>query len=322
MAILLSEKELAPLYRNPAAMDELLKLIEEALRAHNSGAVAGQMRLETSLIDPKKKFRVTTAAVPGPGMAMRINALFRAQDSHFILLFDGESGDLSALIDGGGELNIWRTGAPAGVAGRYLGLPGAKTVGLLGSGRQARGQLLALRRALPELERARVFSPTKEHRGRYAKEMSDWLGIDVESVDDPETAVKGASIVSLATSSRSKIVEPHWIARGALVISITSGQLPEQLIAGARVIVSWKEEVLNGNPPRQPYAAMIAAGKWSADKIAGELGEVILGKVPARRNTGEIVIFESVGMPAWDSCAAAWAHRWAMANHVGTSFTL
>ena len=321
MAILLTEKDLEPLYKNPAVMDGLLELIEESLRAHNRGQVTGLARLDISLVDPKKKLRVTTAAVPGAGGAMRINALFRAKDGHFILLFDAESGDLVALIDGR-ELNVWRTGAPAGVASRYLAPPGAKTLGLLGSGRQGRGQLLAIRRALSGLERVRIFSPTKDHRERYAKEMSQWLGIKVEAVDYPEAAVKGASIVSLATSSRSTVVEPEWIASGALVISITSGQLPEKLIAQSRVIVSWKNEALGGDPPRQPYASMIAAGKWSGANIAGELGEVILGKVPARLNDSEVVIFESVGMHAWDSCAAAWAYRWALEQQAGTSFTL
>jgi ornithine cyclodeaminase/alanine dehydrogenase-like protein (mu-crystallin family) len=88
------------------------------------------------------------------------------------------------------------------------------------------------------------------------------------------------------------------------------------------VIVSWKEEVLGGESPRQPYMAMIADGSWSADKIAGELGEVILGKIPGRVREGETVLFESSGMSAWDTVTAAWAYRWALANGVGASFSL
>ena len=65
MALILSEKDLAPLYRTPAAMDELLQWIEESLRAHNRNEVAGQTRIESSLVDPKRKFRIMSAAVPG-----------------------------------------------------------------------------------------------------------------------------------------------------------------------------------------------------------------------------------------------------------------
>ena len=322
MAIILRGKDLEPLYNQPKAMDDLLGMIENSMRAHGRGEAAGQVRFETSLVDRKKRFRITAAAVPGAGLGMRINALLHAaRDSHFILLFDDQTGDLLALIDAR-ELNVWRTGGPGGVASRYLAPRDTDRLGLLGSGRQARGQLLAIRRALPGLKQAKVFSPTAEHRCAFATEMSAWLGIHVEAVDDPLAAVKDAPLVSFATASRSAIVEPDWIAPGALVVSITSGQLPQKLVASSRVIVSWKEEVLSGEAPRQPYAQMIAAGTWSANKIAGELGEVIVGKIPARQSASETVVFESVGMPIWDTAAAAWAYRWAVEHKVGAPLTL
>jgi ornithine cyclodeaminase/alanine dehydrogenase-like protein (mu-crystallin family) len=322
MPIILSEKDLAPLYSNPAGMDDLLDCMEESLRAFNSGSVAGQVRLETSLFDRQKKFRITTSAVPGAGQGMRISALFRgAKDAYFILLFDGQRGDLLALV-AGTALNVWRTGAPAGVASRYLAPKGADVLGLIGSGRQARGQLLAIRRALPALKKVRVFSPTEAHRRSFAKEMSAWLDLEVVAVDEPRAAVENAPIVSLATSSRATVTEPSWVTPGALVVSITSGQLPQNTVKNSRVIVSWKEEVLAGEAPRQPYASMIADDTWSADHIAGELGEVILGKIPARQKEGETVVFESVGMSLWDSTATAWAYRWAREQKVGTPFSL
>jgi ornithine cyclodeaminase/alanine dehydrogenase-like protein (mu-crystallin family) len=322
MPIILSEKDLVPLYSNPAAMDGLLDCIEDSMRSFNSGKVAGQVRLETSLTDLQKKFRITTSAVPRAGQGMRISALFRgAKDAYFILLFDGERGDLLALV-AGTALNVWRTGAPAGVASRYLAAKGADVLGLIGSGRQARGQILAIRRALPALKKVRIFSPTDAHRRSFAKEMSTWLDVDVEAVDGPRAAVENAPIVSLATSSRAEVIEPEWIAPGAFVVSITSGQLPRETVQNSRVIVSWKEELLAGEVPRQPYAAMIADGTWRAGKIAGELGEVILGKIPPRKTESETVVFESVGMSLWDSTATAWAYRWALEQKVGTPFSL
>src|ERR687892_672350 len=102
MALILTEQDLAPLYQDPAAMDELLNLIEDSLRAHSCNEVVGQVRVETSLVDPNQRFRITTAAVPNAGQSMRINALFRgAKDGHFNLLFDGRSGALLALVAGG-----------------------------------------------------------------------------------------------------------------------------------------------------------------------------------------------------------------------------
>lgn len=322
MPIILSENDLAPLLKTPARMDELLPLIEDSMRAQSSGEVGGQARVETSLLDDKKKFRIMTSAVPSAGQGMRISALFRgAKDAYFILLFDGESGDLLGLI-AGRDLNVWRTGAPGGVACKYLAPNGAEELGLIGSGRQARGQIVAIRRAVPSLRKVIVFSSTKEHRELFAPEMSSWLGVEVEAVASARAAVENMPIVSLATSSRSTVIEPQWIKPGALVVSITSGQLPRETVANSRVIVSWKEEVLGGEAPRQPYMAMIAEGSWSAQKIAGELGDVILGRVSARVNENETVVFESVGMPIWDTVTTAWAYRWAVEQGVGTSFSL
>ena len=322
MPILLSEKHLAPLYHQASNMNTLLPLIETSMADFNSARVAGQARVETGLLDPKNKYRIMTSAVPDAGQGMRISALFRgAKDAYFIVLFDGTSGDLLALV-AGKSLNVWRTGAPGGVACKYLAPKGADTLGLIGSGRQARGQIVAIARALPGLKKVTVFSSTKEHRESFAKAMSDLLKIDVEAVENAKSAVEGQPIVSLATSSRAPVTEPKWIEPGALVVSITSGQLPRETVANSRVIASWKEELLGGEAPRQPYMAMIADATWSAEKIAGELGDVILGKVPARVRQDQTVVFESVGMAIWDTVAAAWAYRWATANGVGTNFSL
>jgi ornithine cyclodeaminase/alanine dehydrogenase-like protein (mu-crystallin family) len=322
MATILSENDLERLYQTPVAIDDLLKLIEDSLAAHSRNEVAGQTRVETSLVDVTRKFRIMTAAVPGAGFGLRIGALFRgAKDAYFHLLFDNDNGDLLAMVAGRG-LNVWRTGAPAGVAARQLAPPNAKTLGLLGSGRQARGQLVAICRALPSLRQVQVFSPTEAHRVAFAKEMSAWLGIQVEAASSARGAIQNAAIVGVATSSRKAVLETDWVSPGALVVSITSGQLPQDLIARSRIFVSWKEEVLAGEAPRQPYAAMIAAGTWSGDKIAGELGEIILGKVPARLDAAQTVVFECVGMPSWDTTATAWVYRWAREHRIGTSFTL
>ena len=322
MPLLLGEKDLAPLYYQPENMDALLRLIEASMGDFNSAKVTGQARIETSLLEPKNKYRIMTSAVPGAGQGMRISALFRgAKDAYFILLFDGESGDLLALV-AGKNLNIWRTGAPGGVACKYLAPKGCDSLGLIGSGRQARGQITAIARALPGLKKVRIFSSTKDHRRSFADDMRAYLNIEVEAVESPKDAVENQPIVSLATSSRSTVIEPDWIEPGALVVSITSGQLPRQTVTNSRVIVSWKEELLGGEAPRQPYMAMIADGSWSAEKIAGELGDVILGKVPGREREKQTVVFESVGMAIWDTVAAAWAYRWAVAQSAGTKFSL
>jgi len=236
-------------------------------------------------------------------------------------LFDGQSGDLLAVI-AGGELNVWRTAAPAGLACRYLAQPGTKTVALLGSSRQARGQIVSISRTVSSLEKVRVFSPTEEHRKSFAAKMSVWLGIEVEAVVSARAAIDGAEIISLATNSRIPVLQHEWIVPGALIISITSGQLSADLVARSRVIATWKGELLEGIPPREPYTTMMAAGTWSEKELGAEFAEIILGQKPARINPTDTIVFESLGMPAFDATAAAWAYRWALERKIGKEFAL
>ena len=322
MALMLNETDLRPLFDNPASIDSLIQTIEESLRAYNQGTILNQSALQTPLADGKRAIRAVTATLPGTGSGLRLQSLGGpAKDGHFNVLFSAETGDFLALV-AGAKLNVWRTGAPAGVACRHLAAHKAKTLALLGSGRQARGQLLAICRSLPSLEKVRVYSPTEKHRTSFAQEMSSWLHLDVEPMATARAAIDGADIVDVATSSRSPVFDADWISPSALVISITSGQLPPELVIRSRVFVSSREELSSFRPPREPYSSMTAAGNWSAAKIAGELGEVILGKVPGRKSENEVVLFELLGMPAWDVAATAWAYRWAAAHNAGTPFSL
>ena len=56
--------------------------------------------------------------------------------------------------------------------------------------------------------------------------MTALLDVAVEAVSSPREALRDAAIVGLATNSRATVLEADWVSGGALVISITSGQLP------------------------------------------------------------------------------------------------
>jgi alanine dehydrogenase len=321
MALLISGTDLKELFGKPSSMDFLMEVISETFRAHSRGEIASQGGFSLPLVDGKKNFRVLTATVPNAGTVLRTYPLFAGtKDAHLNLLLDGQTGDLLAVI-AGAELNVWRTGAPAGIACRLLARPEAKVLALLGSGRQAKGQILAIRHALPSLETVRVFSPNEERRKRFAREMSAWLGIEVAAVDDARAAVDRAEVIDLATNSRVPVIESDCIPSGTLVISIGSGQLPPELVARARVFVSSRDELLSFRPPRQPYSAMMGAGRWSA-ATAVELGEVLLGKQAGRQDEKEVILFELLGMAAWDAAASSWAYHWALDHRAGTPFSL
>ena len=99
----------------------------------------------------------------------------------FVMLSDSRTGDLLAIVEAN-RLGQLRTGAATGVATRHMARPDAATVGVIGSGFQARTQLEAVSK-VRDLSAARVYSPNPERRSAYASEMSERLGFEVTPVD-------------------------------------------------------------------------------------------------------------------------------------------
>lgn len=323
MALLLTRNDLHPLLQDPESLEGAFKAIEGAFCEPRQGEDRPTRGLDLPLTGEQQSLLVLPGVSPANGVTLRLYpARGRGQnpDSYVNLLFNGRNGQLLALMSGD-ELNVLRTGVPAGVGCRHLAPAGARAVAMLGSGRQARGQLIALRHALPALERVRVFSPTPEHRAVFAREMSQRLGLAVQAVDHPRLAVEDADVIGVASNARAPVLEPDWVRPGALVVCIAGGQLPSDLVSRARVIATSREDLLGGGR-REPYASLVAAGAWGPDRIAAEMREVILGGVPGRARADEIVVYEVLGMPVWDAAIMSWAYRWAVDNGVGTTFEL
>src|SRR6202044_4013336 len=107
-----------------------------------------------------------------------------------ILLFSVESGDLLAQIEAD-YVGQMRTGAASGLATRLLARVDAKTVGIIGTGLQARTQLEAISHAR-KLERVMAFSRDAARREEFAKEMTARLRVTVTAAGSAEETVRGA----------------------------------------------------------------------------------------------------------------------------------
>jgi alanine dehydrogenase len=321
MALLVRRNDLRPLLDDPLFMAKVIGAVEQVLCEQQRGEARNYAYLHMTL-GGGGRISVLPAVSPTLGAALRISPAFGGgvaqSDCRVIVVFDGKTGGLLGLV-ADDDLNAIRTGAPAGVVCRYLAPVGANEVAILGSGRQARGQILAIRQTLPSLARVRVYSPTRENRTGFAKEMSAALGLEVKAVDHPREAVEGAHVIDLATNAGRPVLEAPWVRPGALVISIAARQIPVDLVLRSRLVISWRQRFLEEK--REPYASLEAEGKWG-DKSTSELGEVILGRAPVRENPDQIVISELPGMPLWDAAIARLALGWAQEQGAGVQFQL
>lgn len=152
-----------------------------------------------------------------------------------IFLCSTVNGEPLAIINDG-YLQHMRVGAGAGLGVRYMSRKDSHVVGMLGSGGMARTYLRAFCNER-EINKVRVYSPTKEHRESYAAEMSDLLSIDVEPTDDPEAAVRGADIVSTCTDTMSPVLKGAWLEPGMHVTNLGGFEMDGEVFTRANVIV-------------------------------------------------------------------------------------
>src|ERR1700730_10687967 len=125
--------------------------------------------------------------------------------SGIILLYSTTNGEPLALINDG-YLQHMRVGGSAGLGAELLAREDSSVLGMIGSGGRAETYLEPIA-AVRSLRLVRVYSPNKEHRETYAREMARRLEIEVVAVGSPEEAVRGRDIVSTATDAMSPTFE-------------------------------------------------------------------------------------------------------------------
>ncbi len=239
--------------------------------------------------------------------------------SYLISLFDKESVELTALIDGNRITGI-RTAATAVVAVDSAAPARPLRVAVIGSGFEARGLLEALAAVRP-IAHAVVYSPTPVSRERFAAHVQASCGLAVTTAETPQQAVAGADVVLCATRSRdeSPVLLGEWLEPGMTVVSIGS-TLPEQrevdtsVIGRAAVIVAdMPDEVAHDTGDMQ---AARHAGIDFEHKLVSLNGWSAGGGGRAREQ--DIVLYKSVGSALQDVITAEMLLAQARERSMGT----
>ena len=210
-----------------------------------------------------------------------------------VAVFDTANGSLLGLV-AGTALGPLRTGALGGVAIDTLARADAETLGLVGTGKQARTQLEAAC-AVRRFTRIRAFSRTETRRREFCREMSETVGVDIEPADSAQQAVSDADVVICSTVSDSPVLEAAWIAAGTHVQNVgpkfrDSSELPAALYERANVLVTDAPAQLADYGDR-----FLVAGTPDAERVVS-LGEVISGAAEGRSDDDQVTLFCSLGL--------------------------
>ena len=223
MPLVLNEAEV----RRLLPIADLIPLMERALVQYSTGQVVQPLRTVLTVGAEQACCFVMPAFVADPeALGTKLVTIYernaaRGLPSHLatIVLLDPATGALTAILDGR-YITEARTAAVSAVAARHLAhLDGPVPLAIIGSGVQAQSHLTAFTESL-SISEVRIWSPTAAHCQRLAKEAAVLVRPAVRAVDTAEEAIRGSTLIILATSAAEPVIQNAWVTDGAHVTSI------------------------------------------------------------------------------------------------------
>jgi thiomorpholine-carboxylate dehydrogenase len=287
--------------RKHLRMADLIPVMEKALIEFSAGKVTQPVRSIIKVdVAAATGFLGLMPALTPEGLGFKAVTFYptnaeRGIPTHMatVFLVDPETGVPLAIMDGR-LITEMRTAAVSAAATKLLASRDTKVLAILGSGVQARSHAEALR-LVRNVEEIRVWSPTREHADRFAKE------IGAKSMS-AEEAVRGADVVVTATNSKTPVLKGSWLKAGCHVNAVGACRPDWRELDDASI----KTSILFVDS-REGAAKESGDVILSGTKIYAELGEALAGKVVSR--TSETTIFKSLGMAVEDIAAATLVYQ-------------
>jgi len=205
-----------------------------------------------------------------------------------IELLQRSTGEPLAVMDGR-VITEMRTAAVSAVALAALAPANATSLGILGSGVQARSHIRAFKLACPGLTDIRVWSRAAANAERFAGEV----GARVVAIEE----AAAADVVLTVTSSPVPVLQGRWLGSEALVLAVgatgaTLRELDDEVMQSCYIVAESRScaERESGDV------------RLSGVKVDAEIGEILTGAASAP--TGRRIVFKSVGMAIEDLVGA------------------
>jgi alanine dehydrogenase len=289
---------------------DAVEAVEGSFRRLAAGEVENRPRYRLGL--EEGRLAVMAAADLGIGYAgAKVYAAFAGGARFCVLLFDAREPVLHAVIEAD-ALGRLRTGGASAVAAKYLAKSDASSLGVIGCGWQARGQVAAIRAAVPGIDRVVAYCRTQKSLEAFCKETG---AEPAESSRDPAEC----DVVVTATSSRDPVLRGEWLNPGALVCAMgaNDGRSRElDNVVLERAVFVCCDSLEDARIESADLIEPVEGGTLDWLEVH-ELQEVVGGELAGRESPHDIVVFKSNGLAAWDVAAGAAAFERARDRGVG-----
>ena len=305
-------------------MSEVLKAVERAFVLKARGEAIMPPKIYLDLPEYHGDFRAMPAYVDGAAGLKWVSVYPDNTTKHglptvigLIVLSDPNNSYPLAIMDGT-YITGMRTGAAGGVAVKYLACRNTRVVGIIGAGKQARTQLMAIREVMPKIDLVKIYDIRPDASRKYAEEMGASLGLNIKPVMTVAEAADADVIVMVTMGTGPVLLKKH-VKPGTHINAIGADapgkqELDRALVASAKVVVDDIEQASHSGEINVP----IGKGEYKVSDIAATLGEVAAGLKECRQSNEEITIFDSTGLAIQDIICAKLVYEKAKDRKVTT----
>ena len=320
MAIFLSEADITSL----VTINDAIDAVSEVFKIRGDGDVinpprqqidipSGYLRLTSAIVNPMKKIAVKVSS----------SMVFDSHSGRTLLLIDSDTGRVDAIIEVF-RLGALRTAAASGVGTKLLARDDADSIGVFGTGRQAKTQVSAVAAVRP-IKKVLAIGRNKQRLEAFCTGMTAELDIPVIAASDPLQLYQCAVLVAATTSAEPVIFGEH-LKSGTHINAIGANRLERREMDDEVLKRCTLVTVDNKVQAKKESAVLLRAveqGSLTWDDVR-ELGDVMTGTGADKRTPEAITLYNSHGVAMEDVALATKAFELAVEKGVGTKvpFTL
>ena len=165
------------------------------------------------------------------------------------------------------------------------------SLGIIGSGVQARAHIQALKHVWPNLLEIRISSRNPENAARLAIEVG------AQAVRPEEAAA--ADVVLTATTSQVPVLKGSWLKSKALVLAVGASGASVRELDDEAMLSSYVVAESRANVERESGDVIL-----SGAKVQSEIGDILANPAAANIPRDQRIVFKTVGMAIEDITAA------------------